>query len=72
MLTAKDASTKIPSGLKIVSCKDYGNHYLFTAFKDEREADPFYLVDKDFGIVRPFSIAGNAEMFYSMPEIDWR
>ena len=55
--------------IKVVSCKDYGEYYLFTAFIDNVDPDPFYLVDKKTGMVSSYSIAMDPGRYYSAKEL---
>lgn len=59
---------KNPTIKEITECKDYGSDYLFVAFEtdDKRnEIDPFYLVDKNNGKVRNYTIAEDIDKFFS-------
>lgn len=55
--------------LKVVSCKDYGNEYLVTAYKSEDDLDPFYLVNKSTGEIEPYTIAEDPNRYYSAKEL---
>lgn len=55
--------------IKVVSCKDYGEFYLFTAFENETDLDPFYLVHKQSGFVEPYTIAMDPDKYYSAVEL---
>lgn len=59
---------KNPTIKEITECKDYGSDYLFVAFEtdDKRnEIDPFYLVDKNNGKIRNYTIAEDPSKFFS-------
>ena len=75
LLQAEEALKKAIDIKEIKECKDYGTDYLFVAFKTDnfikqsREIDPFYLVDKNTGKVRPYTIANDINRFYSSKNI---
>lgn len=54
---------------KIVSCKDYGDHYLFTIYESPDDIDPFYLVNKNTGVVENYTIATNPDRYYRAKEL---
>lgn len=59
---------KNPEIKEITECKDYGTDYLFVAFETDdhrNEIDPFYLVDKNNGKVRNYTIAEDTNRFFS-------
>lgn len=72
---AEAALKKAVDVKEIKECKDYGTDYLFVAFKTDnfikqsREIDPFYLVNKNTGEVRPYTIANDVNRFYSSKKI---
>ena len=55
--------------INVVSCKDYGDFYLFTAFVHDTDVDPFYLVHKDTGAVEPYTIAMDPGRYYKAKEL---
>lgn len=55
--------------LKVVSCKDYGDDYLVTAYKTEEDLDPFYLINKSTGEIEPYTIAEDPNRYYSAEEL---
>lgn len=61
----KKSSPKI----KIVSCKDYEDYYLFTAYVNDDELDPFYLVDKESGDIYPYTISEDPSKYYNAKEL---
>ncbi len=54
---------------KIVSCKDWGDHYLFTIYESPEDIDPFYLVNKETGSVEHYTIAEDPSKYYSTKEL---
>ena len=68
MLSAIEAAKKLLSSnpnLTITACRDYDTDYLFTAFRNEKDLDPFYLVNKQTGKVEAYTIAKNPQKYYS-------
>ncbi len=55
--------------INVVSCKDYGKYYLFTAYEHDTDVDPFYLVNKEFGDVSPYTIAADPNRYYAAKEL---
>jgi hypothetical protein len=60
---------KMNKRLKIVSCKDYGDDYIITAYENEDDLDPFYLVNKKTGKIEPYTIAEDPNKYYSAKEL---
>ena len=56
--------------VNIVSCKDYGTDFLITAYKTKDEMDPFYLINKNNGSIRNYTIAENLTKYYDTPDIN--
>ena len=55
--------------INVVSCKDYGEYYLFTALVNPTDVDPFYLVHKRTGMVSPYTIAMDSGKYYKAKEL---
>ena len=55
--------------INVVSCKDYGDFFLFTAYVNSTDVDPFYLVHKDTGLVEPYTIAMDPGRYYRAKEL---
>lgn len=64
-----DAFKKDNPDIKVVSCKDYDEFYLFTAYVYSTDVDPFYLVHKRTGDVLPYTIAMDTKRYYSAKEL---
>ena len=64
-----DAFKENNSKIKVVSCKDYGDFYLFTAYVTDNDVDPFYLVHKETGSVEPYTIAMDPNKYYTAKEL---
>ena len=72
MMSAREAMTSLleyDSKLKVASCKDYGKDWLFTAFTQENDVDPFYLVNKETGKIAHYTIAENPQKYYSSKNV---
>lgn len=72
MINIKQAENALKNEIKgikeIQNCKDYGSDYLFVAYKTNdklKEIDPYYLVNKNTGSVRSYTIAEDPSKFYS-------
>ena len=77
-MTPTEASNKLKNEMKdiktIKECRDYGKDFLFVAFETNTpdiELDPFYLVNKNTGDIRRYTIAENPGRFYSAQKIDF-
>lgn len=74
MLNVVDAAKKLiemDSGLTITQCRDYDSDYLFTAFRNEKDLDPFYLVNKETGKISSYTIAKDPKRYYSSKTISF-
>ena len=72
MITIDDCIKSIKENnpaLNVVSCKDYGDFYLFTAYVDPTDIDPFYLIHKKSGAVSPYTIAMDPDRYYRAKEL---
>lgn len=72
MITIEDCIKAFKSDnskIKVVSCKDYDEFYLFTAYVNDDDVDPFYLVHKETGAVSPYTIAADPNRYYSAREL---
>lgn len=73
-MTPTEAVNKVLSennNLKAQSCKDYGTDYLVTAYENDDDMDPFYLVNKRTGSIRNYTIAENPSRYYSTPDVKY-
>lgn len=75
-MTPTEASNKLKNEMKeiktIKECRDYGKDFIFVAFETDTpdvELDPFYLVNKNTGDIRRYTIAENPSKFYSAPKL---
>lgn len=72
MITIQEAINNVKKQnpkLKIVSCKDYNTDFLITAFENEDDMDPFYLVNKKTGSIRNYTIAENPDKYYNTVDL---
>ena len=72
-MTPKQAIAIVTSGrpnLQVVSVKNYQSDYLVTAFEDQEELDPFYLVNKANGSMRKYTIADDLDRYYNTPDVE--